>query len=151
MSHMKTLNYMLQVGPPSLHYYCTVVFHSHISLPPIGHSSNQKYHCCQLTDNRAVVRIFIAFFKVFIWLSLVLQTWHSEMFPDAINWGYCPSATCSSVCARTRNSGSGPRHPFKVLWMISFPLQKTTARSALVYIITATEHVQCLNLTGVEK
>ena len=28
VSHMKTLNCMLQAGPPSLHYYCAVVLHS---------------------------------------------------------------------------------------------------------------------------
>jgi hypothetical protein len=46
---MKTLNCMLQVGPSSLHYYCAVVLHSYIVLPPVGHSSNHEYHCCQLT------------------------------------------------------------------------------------------------------
>ena len=30
---------------------------------PVGHSSNREYHCCQLTDNRAVFRIFIAFLR----------------------------------------------------------------------------------------
>jgi len=57
---MKTLNCLLQAGPPSLHYYCAVVLHSCIVLPPVGHSSNHEYHCCQLRDNRAVFRIFIA-------------------------------------------------------------------------------------------
>jgi len=59
-SHMKTLNCMSQAGPPSLHYYFAVVLHSSILLPPVGHSSNHQHHCCQLTDNRAVVRIVIA-------------------------------------------------------------------------------------------
>jgi hypothetical protein len=57
---MKTLNCMLQAGPPSLHYYCAVVLHSCIVLPPVGHSSNHEYHCCQLTGIRAVFWIFIA-------------------------------------------------------------------------------------------
>jgi len=60
---MKTLNCMLQAGPPSLHYYCTIVLHSCIALPPVGHSSNHEYHCCQLTDNRAVFRIVIALLR----------------------------------------------------------------------------------------
>ena len=47
-------------GPSSLHYYCAVVSHSCIVLPPVSHSSNHQYHCCQLTDNRAVFRIVIA-------------------------------------------------------------------------------------------
>jgi hypothetical protein len=47
-------------GPPSLHYYCAVVLHSCIVLPPVGHSSNHEYHCCQLTRQSAVFRIFIA-------------------------------------------------------------------------------------------
>jgi hypothetical protein len=40
---------MLEAGPPSLHYYCAVVLHSCIILPPVGHPSNHEYHCCQLT------------------------------------------------------------------------------------------------------
>ena len=35
--------------------------HSCIALPPVGRSSNHEYHCCQLTDNRAVFRIFTYF------------------------------------------------------------------------------------------
>jgi len=57
---MKTLNCMLQAGPPSLQYYSAVVLHSCIVLPPVGHSSNNDYHCCQPKDNRAVFRISIA-------------------------------------------------------------------------------------------
>ena len=60
---MKTLNCMLQAGPPSLQYYCAVVLHSCILLAPAGHSSNHEYHCYQLTDNLAVFRIFIALLK----------------------------------------------------------------------------------------
>ena len=47
-------------GPPSLHYYCAVVLHSCTVLPPVGHTLNHQYHCCQLTDHRAVVRNVIA-------------------------------------------------------------------------------------------
>ena len=54
---------LLQAGSPSLHYYCAVLLHSCIVLPPVGHSSNHQYHCCQLTDNRVVVRIFIALLR----------------------------------------------------------------------------------------
>ena len=60
---MKTLNCMLQAGPPSLHYYCAVALHSCIVLPPVGHSSNHEHHCCQLTDNRGVFRIFVAILR----------------------------------------------------------------------------------------
>jgi len=60
---MKTLNCMLQAGPPSLHHYCAVMLHSCIALKPVGHSSNYQYHCCQLTDNRDVFRIFIALLR----------------------------------------------------------------------------------------
>jgi len=54
---------MLQAGQPFLHYYCAVVLHSCIILPPVSHSSNHEYHCCQLKDNRAVFRIFIALLR----------------------------------------------------------------------------------------
>jgi len=63
---------MLQAGPPSLHYYCAVVLHSWIVLPPVGHSSNHEYHCCQRTRQSNCVPNFYRAFKVFIWLSLVL-------------------------------------------------------------------------------
>jgi hypothetical protein len=62
---------MLQAGPPSLHYYCAIVLHFCIVLPPVGHSSNQEYHCCHRTRQSTCVSIFYRTFKVFIWLSLV--------------------------------------------------------------------------------
>jgi len=46
---------MLQAGPPLLHYYCAVLFHSCFVLPPVGHSSNHEYHCCQLTRQSSCV------------------------------------------------------------------------------------------------
>jgi hypothetical protein len=46
---------MLQVEPPSLHYYCAVVLHSCIIVPPAGHSLNHEYHCCQLTRQLSCV------------------------------------------------------------------------------------------------
>ena len=59
----ENLKLLLQAGPPSLHYCCAVVLHSYFILPPVGHSSNHEYHCCQLTDNRRVFRIFIALLR----------------------------------------------------------------------------------------
>ena len=55
---------MLQAGPPSLHYYCAVVLHSCIVLPPVSHSSNHEYHCWQLTRQSAMFGIFIAILSV---------------------------------------------------------------------------------------
>jgi len=63
VSHKKTLKCLLQAGPSSSHYYCAVVLYSYIVLPPVGHSSNHEYQCCQLTGNRAVFRIVIALLK----------------------------------------------------------------------------------------
>ena len=63
VSHMKTLNCTLQAGPPPIQYYCAIVLHFCIVLPPVGHSSNHQYHCCQLTDDRAVFRIFISLLR----------------------------------------------------------------------------------------
>ena len=57
---------MLQVGPPSLYYCCAVVLRSSIVLPPVGHSSNHEYHCCQLTGQSSGVSNFYHTFKVFI-------------------------------------------------------------------------------------
>jgi hypothetical protein len=67
---------MLQAGPPSLNYYYAVMLHSCIVLPPVGHSSNHEYHCCQLTRQLICVSNFYCTFKVFIWLSLVCLFQH---------------------------------------------------------------------------
>jgi hypothetical protein len=56
---------MLQAGPSSLRYYCAVVLHSCIVLPPVGHSSNHEYHCCQRTRQSKCVSNFYRTFKVF--------------------------------------------------------------------------------------
>ena len=63
----------VQAGPPFVHYYWAVMFHSCIVLPPVGHSSNHEYHCSHLTRQSNCVSIFYRTFKVFIWLSLVLS------------------------------------------------------------------------------
>jgi hypothetical protein len=49
---------MLQVGPPSLHYYCAVVLRSCTVLPPVGHSSYHEYHYCQLTRQVSCISNF---------------------------------------------------------------------------------------------
>ena len=63
---------MLQAGPPFLNYCCAVMLHSCIILPSVSHSSNHKYHCCQLTGQLSGVPNFYRTFKIFIWLSLVV-------------------------------------------------------------------------------
>jgi len=81
VSQMKPLNCVLQAQPPSLHYYCAVVLHSCIILPHFGHSSNHEYHCRQLTENRAVFRIFNALLRhsvdslwyFTLWYTIVLM------------------------------------------------------------------------------
>jgi len=74
---------MLQARPPSLHYYCAVVLHSCIVLPPVSHSSNHEYQCCQLTWKLSCVSNFYHTFKVFIWLSLV-SNWTVVRSPNKI-------------------------------------------------------------------
>jgi len=39
---------------------------SSIVLPPVGHSSNHEYHCCQLTGQSSGVSNFYHVFKVFV-------------------------------------------------------------------------------------
>jgi hypothetical protein len=62
---------LLQAGPPPLHYYCAVVLHSCIVLPPVSHSSNPEYRCCERTKRSNGVLNLYHTFKVFMWLSLV--------------------------------------------------------------------------------
>ena len=67
-----------QAGPPSLHYYCAVLLQSFILLPPVGHSSYNQYHCCQLTRESKFVSNFYRNFKNFH-LSLP-RTWFKFHF-----------------------------------------------------------------------
>ena len=63
VSQMKTLNmfYLVIYWTQKVHndfiLLCSIV------LPPVGHSSNHEYHCSDLRNNRAVVRIFIALLR----------------------------------------------------------------------------------------
>ena len=85
------LRCMLHAGPPSLHYYCAVVFHSCIALPPVGHSSNHQYHCCQLKRQWSCVSNFYRTFNFFIWLSLVIlvsDVWTLRTGTCRIYWRY---------------------------------------------------------------
>ena len=63
--------WMLQAGPPFLHYHCAVLLHSCLVLPPVGHSSNHEYQCYQLTRQSSCVSNFYRTFNVFIWPSLI--------------------------------------------------------------------------------
>ena len=87
LSHMKTLNCMLQLGLPPLHYYCAILLHSCIVLPPVHRSSNHQYHCCQLTDIQAVFRIFITLLR-FSFDSPSYLSW-SYMFEDYSKTLHC--------------------------------------------------------------
>jgi len=87
VSQVKTLNmfylsiYWTQEVHNDFMFLCSIV------LPRVGHFSNHEYHCWNLQDNGAVVRIVIAIFKDFSWLSLVFileQTVTSN--PYCINW-----------------------------------------------------------------
>ena len=74
---------------PSLHYNYTVVLHSCIILPPVGHSSNHEYHCCQLTRQSSCVSNFYCTFEVFIWLSLVIMRFFLTTFHFIWGKGIC--------------------------------------------------------------
>jgi len=77
---------MLQVGPPSLHYCCAVMLLSSIVLPPIGHSSNHEYHCCQLTGQSSGVLNFYHTFKIFIWLTFII---YAHKLCSRYSWTEC--------------------------------------------------------------
>ena len=113
LRQMKTLNWMLQAGPPSLHYYCAVVLHSYTVLPPVGHSSNHEYHeyhCCHLTDNRAVFRIFIWLLRFSFDSSSYIQYTnmsHTNWFgfdPRPIHWE-CVTDNVALTYYSPRNTG----------------------------------------------
>ena len=57
------------------------MLHSCIVLPPVGHSSNHEYHCCQLTGQSSGVSNFYRTFTIFMWLSLVQFSGYIFYFP----------------------------------------------------------------------
>ena len=71
---------MLQVGPPSLYYCCAIVLRFSVVLPPVGHTSNHEYHCCQLTGQSSDVLNFYHTFKVSIWLTFVKSLGYCRLF-----------------------------------------------------------------------
>jgi len=63
VSHMKALDMFYLIIYWTQKVYNDFTFLCSILLPPVGHSSNHDYHCWNLQDNRAVVRIFIALLR----------------------------------------------------------------------------------------
>ena len=63
VSQMKTLNTFFLVIYSTQKVHNDFIFVCSIVLPPLGHSSNHEYHCWNLQDNQAVVRIFIALLR----------------------------------------------------------------------------------------
>jgi len=67
---MKTLNMFYLI------IYCTQKLHNdfiflcNIVLPPVDYSWNHQYHCWNLQDNRAVVRMFIALSIVWEYITM---------------------------------------------------------------------------------
>ena len=64
MSQMKTLNMFYLVIYWTRKVHNDFIFLRSIVLPPVGHSSNHEYHCWNLQENLAVVRIFIALLRL---------------------------------------------------------------------------------------
>jgi hypothetical protein len=130
VGHMKALNCMFQAGPPSLHYYYVVVLYSCIVLPPAGHSSNREYHCCQLTDNRAVFRIFIALFRFsfdspsYIQYTNVSHTNWFGFDPRPIHWE-CVTDNVTLTYYSPRNSGVRLSVFFHHISVLTFHLPTT--------------------------
>ena len=63
LSQMVTLNIFYLVICWTQKVHNDFIFLCSIVLPPVGRSSNHQYHCWNLQDNRAVVRIFIALLR----------------------------------------------------------------------------------------
>ena len=89
------LRCMLQAVPPFLLYYCAVVLHSCTVLPPVGHSSNYRYHCCQFTDKKAVFRIVIAILRFAFDSPLYFKyLFYEILHDDSLRIETCSNAKC---------------------------------------------------------
>jgi len=71
VSQMKTLNILYLVIYWTQNVHSDFILLCSIVLPPVGHSSNHQYHCCQLTIELCF-EFLSNFFKVCIWISIVL-------------------------------------------------------------------------------
>ena len=60
---MKSLNIFLSRNLLNTEGTQLLHFSVYLDILPVGHSSNHEYQCCQLKDNRAVFRIFIALLR----------------------------------------------------------------------------------------
>ena len=78
-------------------YYCAIMLHSLILLPPVGHSANYEYHFCQLTRQPNSVSNFYGTFKVLFlfpsyahsltsssltyteWYTVITNTWCNQI------------------------------------------------------------------------
>jgi len=63
VNQLKTVNMLYLVIYWTQNVHNDFIFLCNIVLPPVGHSSNHEYHCWNLQDNPAVVRIFIALLR----------------------------------------------------------------------------------------
>ena len=63
VSQMKTLNTFYLVIYWTQKVHNDFIFLCSIVLPPVGQSSNHQYHCWNLQDSWAVVRIFVALLR----------------------------------------------------------------------------------------
>ena len=89
------------------HFYTTTApscLHSCIVLPPVGHSSNHEYHCCQLTIQWSCVSNFYRTFKISIFLSLVNVQPH---FKFTNNWTL---SACNILCSAMRRENCHTEH-----------------------------------------
>jgi len=71
VSQMKTLNMFYLVIYWTQKVHNDFIFLYNIVLPPVGHSSNHEYNCCQLTRQSSCISNFYRTFKVSSWRSLV--------------------------------------------------------------------------------
>ena len=96
------------------------MLHSCIILPPVGHSSNHEYHCCQLTKQSSSVSSFYRTFKVFISLpscyrapDTVAATKSSQLSGACSTYG--DIGNVHIVWAR-KFEGNGLLGRYKVIW-----------------------------------
>ena len=118
---------MLQAGPSPLRYYGAVVLHSCAILQPVGHSSNHKYNCFQLTKQSSCVRNFYHSFMVYIWLSIVALDSYAPYQCCLLVTLYschqfcCPQKTITSCCwLLSFSSPCSEMFPFLVLQQVPY-------------------------------
>ena len=94
------------------------IFLCSIVLPPVGHSSNNEYHCWNLQDNQAVVRIFIVLLRLSFESPRIHTHTHTHM---CVYSSFTSFILCSKFRASRMQARFCQRFPYHIKGWTGLP------------------------------